>query len=270
MTSRCGRRQAASLMIAAIVGGEWTARATAAAVTTLVRRPGWTTRRLIASPHATQAAAADLRHAYAISNTTVAMHDRCTGRILASGTAADVRHLNSGFLHDGLIFCAHSNYPAMPPESDIRVFDPGRGSLTLFHRFADPPGSLVWCIRRGNAWWCCFAWYGAENSRTVLVEYAAGGFEREVRRCTFPAAVVAEWDGMSASGGIWMGDTLLVSHHHDPVLYALCLPTRGDTLDLSAARHGPFPGQGIATDPLTGGLVGIDRGRRRIVFAERE
>jgi hypothetical protein len=30
----------------------------------------------------------------------------------------------------------------------------------------------------------------------------------------------------------------------------------------------PFTGQGIADDPATGGLVGIDRKQRQIVFAE--
>ena len=29
----------------------------------------------------------------------------------------------------------------------------------------------------------------------------------------------------------------------------------------------PFPGQGIAIDP-SGGLVGIDRGKRQVVFAK--
>lgn len=270
MRNRLGRRRAVSLLAAAVTGGAWTKRASAAPTTALLRRPGWTTRRLIASPHATQAAAADARYAYAISNTTVAVHDRCTGRIIATGTAAGVTHLNSGYLHGGRIFCAHSNYPATPPESDIRVFDPATGVLDLFHRFVEPPGSLVWCVRREEAWWCCFAWYGAENGRTVLVEYAPGGFGREARRYSFPGEVVADWDGMSASGGLWQGDGLIVSHHHCPVLYELRLPDRGDTLALTGARHCPFPGQGIAADPVGGGLVGIDRGQRRIVFAGAE
>lgn len=237
--------------------------------TALVRRSGWTTTHLIASPHATQAAAADDRHAYAISNTTVAQYDRTTGRLVRSGTAADAQHLNSAFVHEGRVYCAHSNYPAEPPESEIRVFDPASGELTVFHRFEHPPGSLVWCLQRGGSWWCCFAWYRADNARTVLVEYAEGGLEREARRFTFPSEVVADWNGMSASGGIWDGDTLLVSHHHLPVLYRLALPVAGSELRLVEALGCPFPGQGIAADPA-GGLVGIDRVRRRIVFAGRE
>ena len=273
MTGRPGVRVLAAIAVMAVgwtVAGVPAAPPGGTATTVLVRRPGWTTARLIASPHATQAAAADVHHAYAISNTTVAQYDRGTGRLVAAGSAADAKHLNSGFVHDGKVYCAHSNYPAEPPESDIRVFDPATGSLDVFHRFRDPPGSLVWCILREGTWWCCFAWYGAANDRTVLVEYEAGGLEREARRFTFPAEVVADWDGMSASGGIWDGDTLLVSHHHFPVLYRLRLPAAGTELDFVEALACPFPGQGIAADPATGGLVGIDRGQRRIVFAERE
>ena len=261
------------MMIAAaacLVSGAAPPQPAAGRGTRLTRRPGWTTARLLASPFATQAAVADAHRVYAISNTVIAAYDRRTGRLLAQGSAADARHLNSGFLHAGRIYAAHSNYPAEPHESDIRVFDPATGSLTVFQRFAAPPGSLVWCVRRGDRWWCCFAHYGADNARTVLIEYAAGGFERELRRLTFPAAVVADWDGMSGSGGIWDGDTLLVSHHHFPVLYRLAVPAAGPELVLQAAHCSPFPGQGFAVDPLTDGLVGIDRFNRRVVFAVPE
>jgi len=232
------------------------------------RTPGWKIAPVpIFSPHATQAAAADVGHLYAISNTTVARYDRTSGRLLATATAPGTEHLNSGFFHDGRLYCAHSNYPHTPHESDIRAYDPATDRLEMLHRFEHPPGSLVWCVVRDGHWWCCFAHYGAANAETVLVEYAAGGFDRELRRFTFPPEVVADWDGMSASGGIWDGDTLLVSHHHDRVLYRLRLPEQGTQLELVACLASPFPGQGIAADPVTDGLVGIDRDRRRIVLA---
>lgn len=233
----------------------------------LPRGSGVTATRLIATPHATQAAAADAGFIYAISNTTVAQHDRASGRLVRLATEATTKHLNSGFVHEGRIWCAHSNYPALPHESDVRVFDPATGRLSVHRVFPEPPGSLVWCVARAGRWWCCFAHYGSDNRRTVLVEYEGGGFDRERRRFTFPAQVVADWDGMSASGGIWDGDTLLVSHHHFRVLYRLRLPASGTVLDFVEALHCPFPGQGIAADPLTGGLVGIDRSRPAVVFA---
>jgi hypothetical protein len=233
----------------------------------LARSAGLTASRLVSSPHATQAAAADARHVYAVSNTTVAQHDRASGRLVRMATEPTTKHLNSGFIWDGKVWCAHSNYPALPHESDIRVFDPATGRLSVHHVFPDPPGSLVWCVIRDGRWWCCFAHYGDDNARTVLIEYDAGGFDHERRRLTFPAPVIDDWDGMSASGGLWDGDTLLVSHHHFRVLYRLRLPATGTVLEFVEALHCPFPGQGIAVDPLTGGLVGIDRSRPAIVFA---
>lgn len=240
---------------------------------------GWTTTRRLATPHATQAAAADADHIYAISSTTVARFDRRTGVLLDTASSPTAQHLNSGFLHDGRLYLAHSNYPATPHASDIRMYIPGETRLQLYHVFPDPPGSLVWCIRRGGNWWCCFAHYGAENHRTCLIEYADGGLERERRRWLFPEQVIADFDGMSASGGLWDGDTLLASHHHFPVLYRLRLPgptEPPDRLILVETLHCPFPGQGFAIDPAAAAaqaaprLVGIDRPSRTVVLAAPE
>ena len=246
----------------------WIAAAAALADGTgLTLRPGYRAADRLASPHATQAAAADSTFVYAISNTTIAQYDRESGRLVRTATADGTKHLNSGFVHAGKVYCAHSNYPKTPHESDVRVFDPKAGTLTVHHTFADPPGSLVWCARKGDAWWCCFAHYGADNGKTVLVETDAKFRER--RRWAFPPKVVADWDGMSASGGVWDGDTVLTTHHHFPVLYRLRVPKDGPVLEFVEALAGPFPGQGIAADPATGGLVGIDRPEREIVFGSR-
>ncbi len=233
--------------------------------------PGYTEVRRLPSPHATQAAAADATRLFAISNTTVATYDRETGQLLATATAAGTEHLNSGFFHEGKLYAAHSNYPELPHASDIRVFDPETNTLSVHHVFPDPPGSLVWCLHHDGHWWCCFAWYGDDNARSMLIEYADDGFDTETRRLTFPADVIADFDGMSASGGVFDGDTILASHHHFPVLYRLRIPDdpEATSLELSETLACPFPGQGIATDPATpGGLVGIDRPARSIVIAE--
>lgn len=229
-------------------------------------QPGYTATQRWPSVFATQAAAADEHHVYAISNSVVAQYERKTGKLLRRGTAEGTWHLNSGFLHQGKIYCAHSNYPDLPHQSDIRTFDPATGKFTIFHTFTEPPGSLVWCVLREKSWWCCFAHYGQKNAQTVLVEMDTRFRER--RRWTFPEKVIADWDGASASGGIWDGDTLLISHHHFPVLYRLRVPKTGTVLEFVEALRSPFPGQGIAVDP-TGGLVGIDRARQEIIRAKK-
>ena len=196
----------------------------------------------------------------------VAEYDRATGKLLAT-SEGKAEHLNSAFVMDGRVYCAHSNYPKKPETSEIRVYDPATKALAVFHEFKEPPGSLVWNVHDGKNWWCCFAGYGADNAKTVLVRYGAGF--REEARWTFPKAVVDDWDRMSASGGVWDGDTLLVSHHHFKVLYRLKVPKDGKELELVEALACPFPGQGVARDPKTGGLVGVDRGAKQVVFAER-
>ena len=231
-------------------------------------KPGWVKTAELKSEHATQAAAADGRFAYAVSSTTVAKYDRTTGQLVGTATSSGTRHLNSAFVWDGKVYCAHSNYPAKPEASDVRAFDPEAMTLSVVHAFDRPPGSLVWVVRRGGHWWCCFAKYGAENHGTVLLKMT-GDF-RELRRWTFPKVVTDDWDRMSASGGVWDDDTLLVSHHHFQVLYRLRVPVEGAELEFVEALACPFPGQGIAADPKTGGLVGIDRGRKVILFAERK
>ena len=84
------------------------------------------------SPHATQAAAADERVVYAVSNTAVVLYDRATGKELAQSTG-QAEHLNSAFLWQGRLYCAHSNYPRKPHQSDLRVLDPATWELTVFH-----------------------------------------------------------------------------------------------------------------------------------------
>ncbi len=219
------------------------------------------------SEYATQAAAATESRIFAVSSTKVAMYDRATGKLLAVSDGK-AEHLNSAFVWKGKVYCAHSNYPRTPETSEIRVYDPATNKLTVFHAFQKPPGSLVWNVHDGKNWWCCFAHYGAENVKTVLIKYGDGFQERA--RWSFPKKVVDDWDRMSGSGGIWDGDTLLVTHHHFPVLYRLKVPKQGKELVFVEALSCPFPGQGIARDPNSGGLVGIDRGMRKVLFVTLE
>ena len=230
-------------------------------------RPGWVETGRLASEHATQAAAADGDAVFAVSDTHVAEYDRRTGRLVAAATAPDAKHMNSAFVWNGKVYCAHSNYPNKPDQSDIRVYDPAAKTLAMFHKFIDPPGSLVWNVHDGKHWWCCFAHYGKDNAKTVLVRMT--GEFRETGRWTFPKAVVGDWDGMSASGGVWDGDTLLVSHHHYKVLYRLRVPRSAGELELVEELACPFPGQGIAADGAAGRLVGIDRAACAVVFGRR-
>lgn len=223
--------------------------------------------RSLPSVHATQAAAADDKAVYAVSSTTVAMYDRATGKELGTSTGP-AQHLNSAFLHEGKVYCAHSNFPKKPHQSDIRVFDPATMKLTIFHAFEGPPGSLTWAVKRDNHWWCHFAHYGKDKARSVLLKLDEHW--QEVGRWTFPPELVADWGNYSLSGGIWNGEELLATGHDKKVIYRLRLPKEGKVAELVDVIPSPFPGQGIAVDPKTGGLVGIDRDKKAVLFATFE
>jgi hypothetical protein len=221
----------------------------------------------MAPPLANQAAAADAQFVYVVDDGVVAKHDRATGKELAR-SVGKAQHLNSGFLWEGKLYCAHSNYPKKPHQSDIRVLDPETMKLEIFHTFDAPPGSLTWAVRRDKHWWCCFAHYGKDNEKSVLVQYGDGW--KEIGRWTFPKELVADWGNYSLSGGIWMGDDLLATGHDKKVIYKLKVPKEGAVVKVVEVVPSPFPGQGIAADPKTGGLVGIDRGKRQVLFAKFE
>lgn len=221
----------------------------------------------MASSYATQAAAADTDFVYAVSSTGIAKLVRATGEQAAVSTG-NASHLNSAVLIDGNLYSAHSNFPLQPEQGDIRTLDTRTMELEIFHRFENPPGSLTWVLKRQGNWWCHFARYGKDNGQSRLVRYDEKW--HETGRWGFPPELVKEWGAMSLSGGIWLEDTLLVTGHDKKWIYRLKLPEQGTTLRWLATLSSPFPGQGIAIDPKSGGLIGIDRGRKVVVFAKLE
>jgi endonuclease/exonuclease/phosphatase family metal-dependent hydrolase len=228
------------------------------------RADTWERTAVLPAPEATQAAAADGDAVYAVSSTGVAKYERSSGRLLGR-SEGDAKHLNSAFLFDGKLYLAHSNYPQTPERSEIKGLDPATMRLTTFKDFGDVGGSLTWAVRRDGSWWCCFAKYGAENRGTRLVRFDDAW--KELGRWSFPEAVFRDLGAYSLSGGIWRGDELLATGHDLGVLYRLRLPREGTALELVGAQPVPFTGQGFAEDPATGGLVGIHRAGRQLVFA---
>lgn len=213
---------------------------------------------------ATQGAVADERFIYAVSNRSVAKYDRQTHRRIA-GSTGDAIHLNSGILHEGSIVLAHSNYPAKPNRSDIKLLDIESMELRVLHDFGETAGSLTWAVPHGDGWWCHFAYYGAENEKSYLADFDADFRQR--RRFTFPPEMIESFENRSASGGIWIGDTLLVTGHDREEIYLLKLPQAGSVLERIETIPVPFAGQAFARDPVSGGLVGIDRRKLEIVIA---
>lgn len=228
--------------------------------------PGtWSAARELAAPEAHQAAAADERFLYAIANKQVAKYDRITAARIALSTGR-AEHLNSGFLWEGRLYCAHSNYPQLPERSEIKVLDTDSMQLSTYHDFGSYGGSLTWCLRKEGRWWCHFAKYGADNGQSFLVEFADGW--KELRRFTWPEEVLDRIGRNSLSGGVWQKEVLLATGHDDPVLFRVRLPEQGSVLQFVDTQKIPFTGQGIAVDQVSGGLIGIHRKRKQLILAQ--
>lgn len=224
----------------------------------------WRETGTLAAPEAFQAAAADERYVYVVANREIAKYDRRSGARVAA-SRGEAEHLNSAFLWQRQLYCAHSNYPQQPELSQVKRLDLESMELTTFHDFDQFLGSLTWIVRHDNAWWCNFARYGEDKHLTKLVRFDDNW--NEIGRWTYPDEVLRELGRHSLSGGVWRGQFLYVTGHDDRVVYRLRLPESGDVLESVDRQVVPFAGQGIAHDPLTGGLVGIERAKRRVVFA---
>lgn len=253
-----------TLLIILCLTGGLSARAEEGAGGTIANREVWVASSYLAAPEANQAAAADQNFVYAITNHQIAKYDRATGQRVAVSTGA-AQHLNSGFLWNGTLLCAHSNYPKTPEQSEIRALDLKSMQLSTFKDFGSYGGSLTWVVRRDDYWWCNFARYGAANNETFLAKFDVEW--KEIGRWTYPPAVIDKLGQYSLSGGIWRGDRLLVTGHDDRLFFRLRLPGQGTVLEFIDTQAAPFTGQGFASDALTGGLVGINRAKRQVVFA---
>lgn len=231
----------------------------------------WREIRRLAAAEAFQAAAADDQFVYAIDSARIVRYDRATGRRLAE-SRGEAKHLNSGFFHAGLLLCAHSNYPVVPERSQIKSLDPRTMELKTWRDFADFGGSLTWVVRHDDAWWCNFAHYGEHNAKSFVARFDDAW--RETGRWNYPPELLKKFGAFSASGGVWLDGRLLVTGHDARELYELSLPREGRTLVFHSTHTAPFTGQGLALDLQSPreapALVGIDRARRQIIFAQRD
>ncbi len=231
--------------------------------------------RRLPAPEAHQAVAVDAASFYAIGNHVIARYDKRTGRRMGGWEcqrAKPLIHLNSGIVREGVLYCAHSNYPAVPMISSIETWDARTLRHTGSHSFGIEAGSATWVEFRGERRYVNFAHYGSragEPNRdprwTTLVEYDAGW--RRLQGWVYPEEVLAKLGSYSISGGAFgpAGD-LFCTGHDEPELYVLGFPEGGSTLVLKEIVPAPLAGQGIAFDPEEPGMLwGIDRAARQVV-----
>lgn len=229
------------------------------------------------APEAVQAVAVDRAHFYAIANGAIGKYNKQTGERVASWRAdhqTPLRHLNSGVVIDGKLYCANSNFPKHPPTSSVETFDARSLEHVSSHSFGIYEGSLTVVDLHDDAWWCVFAHYSERvnddpnalpNSYTSLVKFDRGW--RRLAGWVFPPEVLKRFDPHSCSGGVWGPEGMLYCTGHDRgEVYQLQLPKAGSELVLKATIKAPFTGQGIAWDQTQlSDLYGIDRPKRQVL-----
>ncbi len=233
--------------------------------------------RRLPAPEANQAVAADDRFLYAIDNSAIAKYDKQSGNRIAEWRCERGKpliHLDSGVVHDGVLWCAHSNYPGVPMTSSIEAWDAATLRHTASHSFGIFAGSATWIDLRDGFRYVTFAHYrGAsdESSRdprwTTLIQFDSEWKQRQ--SWVYPAELIAKLGDYSISGGVFTRDgKLLCTGHDNPEVYVLTFPRGGSTLVLEETIPMPMKGQGIALDPADPAILyGIDRARREIVIA---
>jgi len=231
--------------------------------------------RRIPAAEANQAVAADETCLYAIGNHVIGKYDKKSGKRLAGWECENGKpliHLDSGVIHDGVLYCAHSNFPGLPMVSSIEMWDTGTMRHMQSHSFGIFNGSATWVDFHDRYGYVTFAHYRTaadEPTRdprwTALVQFDSEWRERQ--GWVYPDEVVSKLGNYSISGGVFTRDgKLFCTGHDNPEVYVLRFPEGGSSLVLEETFAIPVKGQGIALDPSDAGLLyGIDRAKREIV-----
>lgn len=242
------------------------------------------------SADAVQGVAADARHVYAISNRAISRHDRASGALElrrfasrdAFGTETPIVHLNSGVVHGGMLYAAHSDWPRVPTRSSVETFDTVTLARVTSHSFGRRRGALTWLDRHAGRWWAVFTDYGrtpppAERPARELLGTRLVEMDDDfsvLRSWAFPRALRRRLAPMSNSGGSWGPDGRLWLTGHDRGEAYIAMPPKngGSVIDWKATVALPdIEGQGIAwyRDGAEPTLYGLQRSRRRIVRMRR-
>lgn len=229
---------------------------------------GWrcTELRRIPAAEARQGVAADAEFLYAIDNHALGQYRKATGERIAGWSCPEgepLIHLNAGVVHEGRLYCAHSNYPGVPMWSSVEIWDARTLHHVGSHSFGRTDGSLTWLARRDDRWLACFVHYGKKGGEpgrgpewTRLVEFDDAW--RETGGWVLPPALVARLGerGYSCSGGaMGPGDLLYLTGHDAPELYVLAFPEGGAVLRWVATVPVPAEGQAFGWDSQDSGVI---------------
>lgn len=232
------------------------------------------------APEARQGVAADAEFLYPVGNYYVGKYRKDTGERVAHWECPEgdpLVHVNAGIVFNGELYGSHSNYPGVPHESSVEVWD----TETLTHKrsikFGVTDGSLTWIDRRNGNWIACFVHYahrggvpGRGPEFTRLVEF--DDHWKQIREWKLPQDTISALSsrGYSLSGGaIGPGGFLYVTGHDDQVFHVIKFPQSGDQLTEIASLAIPAEGQGFAFDPVDPHIVHMILKRNRQIITGR-
>ena len=221
---------------------------------------------------ANQGVAVDAQHFYAITNHAIGKYRKDNGERVAGWEGAKdgrIKHLNAGVVLDGKLYCAHSNFPGIPEESSVEIWDTATMQPVDKHGFENPPGSLTWVDRRDGAWFACFAHYRktSDPAKSCVVKYDAQWHEQA--RWSFPAKLIEKFADMSSSGGSFgPGGHLYVTGHDAKELYVLDVPASSGELKWISTIPISAAGQAFAWDRHEDGvLYSIQRKTKEVIVS---
>ena len=228
--------------------------------------------RRLKAVEANQGVAVDAEHFYAITNHAIGKYRKDNGGRVAGwdgGKDGRIKHLNAGVVLDGKLYCAHSNFPALPEESSVEIWDTATMQPVGSHRFDKPPGSLTWVDRYRGEWFACFAHYKktSDPAKSCVVKFDAQWHEQA--RWSFPPKLIERFAGNSSSGGSFgPGERLYVTGHDAAEMYALDVPESGGELIWRATIPISTAGQAFAWDRGEDGvLYSIQRKTKEVVVS---
>ena len=223
-----------------------------------------------------QGAAADRDYFYAIVNSVIGKYSKSSGDLVQRWTGTrggPVRHLNSCYVEQALLYCSNSNFPEIPMASSIEVFatDGMTHARTLSLGVLEE-GSLTWFDRLGDGWIAGFAHYDdnggleyKDHSFASIIRYDARW--RRMGGWMIPQTVIARMQPYAASGGALGPDGLLYLTGHDRrEMYVLAAPAMGPKLVHIATIDIDVEGQAFAWDKSSDDRIvyGISRPNRQV------
>jgi len=225
---------------------------------------------------AVQGVVADAQFFYAIASRALGKYRKDTGERVGGWTGpkdGPIKHLNAGVVVDGLLWCAHSNFPEQPPTSSVECWDTATMQHVKSHSFGRHEGSLTWVDRRGAHWIACFAHYaktGGETDNPALTQVVE--FDDQWRRLSgwvFPGRLIERFAGFSASGGAFGPEGFLfVTGHDAKELYVLSFPGAGSVLKWEDTIRISAEGQSFSWDPARPGyFFSISRKTKEVIAA---